>query len=52
MWACKVDLSDAYFHVPLSKRLSRYICVEIDGVYYQFKGMPFGLNIAPEVFMS
>ena len=51
-FACKVELKYAYFHFPLSKHLSRHVCVWINGKVYAFQGMPSGSNIAPDAFMS
>ena len=52
MHAAKVDLSHAYFHVPLLSNFARYVGVEVDGSCYHFRGLPFGLNASPQIFGS
>ncbi len=47
-----IDLSDAYFHIPVHKSFRKYFMFNIDQVTYQFCAMPFGLNIAPRDFTS
>lgn len=50
MWACRLDLKDAYFHIaihPKSRHLLRF-CVGRQ--CYQFKALPFGLSVAPYFF--
>ena len=45
-----IDLTDAYLSVPIhqeSQKLLRFIW---QNKSYQFKAMPFGLNVAPRVF--
>ena len=43
-YAFKIDLQDAYFHVPIHPSSRKYLKV------YQFRVLPFGLNTAPQVF--
>ena len=45
-----IDLSEAYFHVPISRRLQRYLAFSAGGKKYKFRAMPFGLNVAPWMF--
>ena len=52
MWCAKVDLSHAYFHVPLSKHFSQYVGVQLGSDFYKVNGLPFGLNALPEIFCS
>ena len=49
-WATSIDLTDAYFHVPMHISTRRYLRFAIDGVVYTFKALPFGLNTAPWAF--
>ena len=51
-YACKVDLKHAYFHVPLSNELQRYVCVRFGDEVFQFLAMPFGISVAPAVWTS
>ena len=48
MWSC--DLSSGYYHVELHPDFHQYVAFCLDGIYYQFAVMPFGLSIAPYVF--
>jgi hypothetical protein len=50
MWTTSLDLTDGYFHIPISPKFRKFlIFVWEDGVY-AFKRMPFGLSTAPLVF--
>ena len=49
-WACHFDLKDAYLHIPMAKDLCKYLRFMVDGVVYQFRVLPFGLNQAPRIF--
>jgi hypothetical protein len=46
-WLIKLDLKDAYFCVPMSRRDQKYLRFEWKGVTYQFQSLPFGLASAP-----
>lgn len=48
----KIDLRKAFYHITLHEK-SRYLTTfkSPDGYFY-FNRMPFGLNVAPEVFQS
>ena len=46
-YAFKIDLQDAYFHVPSSRKYLRFAFIN---KVYQFRVLPFGLNTAPQVF--
>ena len=49
-WCTQIDIKDAYLHVPIQKRFQKYLRFTVDGVVYQFKSLPFGLNVAPRIF--
>ena len=49
-WATSVDFSDAYHHIPIKQDHWRYLCFCVDGVYYWFVALPFGLSPAPRLF--
>nr|KAG5707751.1 hypothetical protein BaRGS_003326 [Batillaria attramentaria] len=49
-FAVSLDLSDAYLHVPMHTASRRYLRFAIDGSVYQFKALPFGLNLSPWIF--
>jgi len=45
-----LDLKDAYWHIPIHRRYKPYLAFSAGIQIYQFKVLPFGLNIAPRVF--
>ena len=49
-WGVSLDLSDAYFHVPIHPRCRKYLRFCHNGKVFQFRAMPFGLATAPRVF--
>ena len=48
--ACKIDLSNAFWHISVHKNYRRYLAFSFDNVKYVWKAMPFGLRIAPYLF--
>ena len=52
MFAFKVDLKHAYFHLPLARELSRLVCLEVGGQEFQFVAAPFGLNVLPQLWQN
>ena len=51
-YAFKIDLQDAYFHVPIHPSSRKYLRFAFENRVYQFQVLPFGLNTAPQVFYS
>ena len=49
MLTTKLDLSDAYFHIPISLASRKFLRFVWNKVY-QFLAVPFGLVVAPQVF--
>lgn len=49
-WAVSLDLSDAYLHVPIHPSARRYLRFAFRGHVFQFRALPFGLNLSPWVF--
>ena len=51
-YAFKIDLRDAYFHIPIhpSSRKYMYLRFAFENKVYQFRVLAFGLNTAPQVF--
>ena len=45
-----IDLTDAYWHIPIARCLIPYLGFKLGYQAYTFRDMPFGLNIAPRVF--
>ena len=49
-FACKIDLSNAFWHISVHKGYRRFLSFSFDNVNYMWKAMPFGLRIAPYLF--
>ena len=47
MWSTSLDLTDAYFHCPISVAFRKYLRFVWDNKVFQFRALPFGLAIAP-----
>ena len=50
MLTTKLDLSDAYFHIPISLASRKFLRFVWNNKVYQFRAVPFGLAVAPQVF--
>ena len=50
LWGVKLDLKDAYFHVPLSPEFWKYFVFVLGQRVFFFKVLPFGLTSAPWAF--
>ena len=49
-WATSLDLSDAYYHVPIHPQHRRYFRFVFRGQVFQYCALPQGLTTAPYVF--
>ena len=49
-YTISIDLTDAYWHVPIARQFTPYLGFRLGNKKYAFQLMPFGLNIAPKVF--
>lgn len=49
-WATSLDLTDAYFHVPIAPWFRKYLRIVVKGKIYQYRALPFGLSTSPRVF--
>ena len=49
-YAFKIDLQDAYFHVPIDPSSRKYLRFAFENKVYQFRVLPFDLNTAPQIF--
>jgi hypothetical protein len=52
MWATKVDLKNAYFHLQLSEAIKPYIRMKIGEKIFQMEGACFGLSTLPYLWME
>ncbi|KAM4722898.1 BTB/POZ domain-containing protein 8 [Rhinophrynus dorsalis] len=46
----RIDLKDAYYHIPIREVHRRFLRFHILGEHYQYRALPFGLATAPRVF--
>ena len=46
-WAVSLDLQDAYFHVAINPRDTKFLCFAYDGEIFEFQVLPFGFSTAP-----
>lgn len=46
----KIDISQAYFHIPISQNHRRYLSLSYQGTLYEMTCLPFGLASAPSAF--
>jgi len=49
-WAVSIDLRDTYWHVSIQNSFKKFLGFSIAGRKFQFRVMPFGLNIASLAF--
>lgn len=49
-WITSIDISDAYFHIPLAPAVRHYFRFVVSDRVYQFRALPFGLSSAPREF--
>lgn len=50
LWATKIDLKNAYVHIPIWRPHQGYLAFRIEQDHYCFQGLPFGLSFAPQLF--
>eukprot|EP00210_Caulerpa_lentillifera_P000116 g111.t1 len=46
-----LDLSNAYFQIPLAKKLQRYFGISVFGRFFQYRRLPFGYHNSPCEFL-
>ena len=49
-WMASIDLTDAYFHVPIHPKFHKYLRFHVQGQAYQFRALPFSIVTAPLEF--
>ena len=51
-YTTSIDLADAYLHIPIDPEFQPYLRIAVEDEVWQFRAMPFGLNIAPRTFTN
>ena len=49
-WVVSVDLTDAYFHIPIHQKSQNLLRFHVGGRSFQFRALPFGIATAPLEF--
>ena len=49
-WVTSLDLTDAYFHIPIHPHFQQYLRFNVGDRSYQFIALPFGITTAPLEF--
>ena len=49
-WTTSIDFKDGFWHVPVSRTKRSFLGFRWKNQNWQFRAMPFGLNIAPRIF--
>ena len=49
-WVTSIDFKVAYFHIPIQSQSRKYMRFHLQGRFYQFKALSFGLSTAPMEF--
>lgn len=49
-WMVRLDMSKAYFHIPIAKCHRRFLRILYEGALLQLTSLPFGLSAAPFIF--
>ena len=49
-WLAKIDIEDAYLHIPVKKFFQSFLGIKYKNKFYQYAALPFGLSAAPAIF--
>jgi len=49
-WTVSIDLKDAYHHVLIAAKSRHLLGFSVNGQFYRFRALPFGLKPAPRLF--
>ena len=50
MFGAVIDISDAYYHISVHKKARRFTRFMVDGIVYEYLGLPMGLCCNPRIF--
>ena len=50
MFGAVIDISDAYYHISVHKKARRFTRFMVDGIVYEYLGLPMGLCCSPRIF--
>ena len=45
-WVVSIDLTDAYFYIPIHKNHKKLLKFHMPSLMYQSKTLPFGITVA------
>lgn len=48
----KIDLSEAYLHIPVEEESTKILCINTHKGLYKFNRLPFGMKVAPSIFQQ
>ena len=48
-WYTKIDIKQAFFNIPLHEKAKHITTIDVNGEYFQFNYLPFGIANAPYV---
>ena len=51
-FAAKIDLSKAYYHIPIHNSFKKFFTFAFKNKKFCFNNMPFGLSLAPYIFTT
>ena len=49
-WAVSIDLTDAYFHIPIHPHYQKYLRFVYEDQVFHFTALQFGMSLSPLVF--
>ena len=49
-YMASIDLSDAFFSVPIHESFKKFLCFEFNKQTYHFNVLPFGMTSSPRIF--